>query len=68
MAKFVEIKLFPSPGTELLTSTLLSFFAILLLPYSIVGPFAGVLLDRWRPMADSIGTLVRKLSCGCGLT
>jgi len=23
-------------------------FAILLLPYSIVGPFAGVLLDRWR--------------------
>lgn len=23
-------------------------FAILLLPYSLVGPFAGVLLDRWR--------------------
>jgi MFS family permease len=23
-------------------------FAILLLPYSFVGPFAGVLLDRWR--------------------
>lgn len=23
-------------------------FAILLLPYSIVGPFAGVFLDRWR--------------------
>jgi MFS family permease len=23
-------------------------FAVLLLPYSIVGPFAGVLLDRWR--------------------
>ncbi len=23
-------------------------FAILLLPYSIIGPFAGVLLDRWR--------------------
>lgn len=23
-------------------------FAVLLLPYSLVGPFAGVLLDRWR--------------------
>ena len=23
-------------------------FAILLLPYSIIGPFAGVFLDRWR--------------------
>ena len=25
-----------------------SAFAILLLPYSIIGPFAGVLLDRWQ--------------------
>ena len=25
-----------------------SAFAVLLLPYSVVGPFAGVLLDRWR--------------------
>jgi MFS family permease len=24
------------------------FFAVLLLPYSLVGPFAGVFLDRWR--------------------
>ena len=23
-------------------------FAVLLLPYSLIGPFAGVLLDRWR--------------------
>ncbi|HVE74875.1 MAG TPA: hypothetical protein VNA30_07320, partial [Mycobacteriales bacterium] len=23
-------------------------FATLLLPYSLVGPFAGVLLDRWQ--------------------
>jgi len=26
-------------------------FVILLLPYSLVGPFAGVLLDRWRRQA-----------------
>ena len=25
-----------------------SAFAVLLLPYSLIGPFAGVLLDRWR--------------------
>ena len=25
-----------------------SSFAVLLLPYSVVGPFAGVFLDRWR--------------------
>lgn len=23
-------------------------FAVLLLPYSLIGPFAGVLLDHWR--------------------
>src|SRR5579885_1692026 len=23
-------------------------FAVLLLPYSLIGPFAGVFLDRWR--------------------
>lgn len=23
-------------------------FGILLLPYSLIGPFAGVFLDRWR--------------------
>jgi MFS family permease len=26
-------------------------FAILLLPYSLIGPFAGVLIDRWRRRA-----------------
>ncbi|MET7592631.1 hypothetical protein ABZS92_38215, partial [Streptomyces sp. NPDC005444] len=25
-----------------------SAMAVLLLPYSLIGPFAGVLLDRWR--------------------
>jgi len=27
-------------------------FTILLLPYSLVGPFAGVLLDRWRRLSS----------------
>jgi len=30
-------------------------FAILLLPYSLVGPFAGVLLDRWRRRQVLVG-------------
>lgn len=37
-------------------------FAILLLPYSLVGPFAGVLLDRWdRRSVLLVSNLVRSL-------
>ncbi|MEJ7704249.1 MAG: hypothetical protein WKF47_11500 [Geodermatophilaceae bacterium] len=37
-------------------------FAILLLPYSLVGPFAGVLLDRWdRRSVLLVANLVRSL-------
>ncbi|HZB49178.1 MAG TPA: MFS transporter [Mycobacteriales bacterium] len=31
-------------------------FAVLLLPYSMVGPFAGVLLDRWRRQRVLVAT------------
>lgn len=31
-------------------------FAVLLLPYSFVGPFAGVLLDRWRRQRVLVAT------------
>jgi MFS family permease len=35
-------------------------FVILLLPYSLIGPFAGVFLDRWRRQRVLVrGTLVR---------
>ncbi len=35
-------------------------FAVLLLPYSVIGPFAGVLLDRWwRQRVLSLANLVR---------
>jgi MFS family permease len=37
-------------------------FALLLLPYSFVGPFAGVLLDRWdRTRILVLGSIVRAL-------
>src|SRR3954470_23609587 len=37
-------------------------FVVLLLPYSVVGPFAGVFLDRWRRQRVLvIGNIVR---CG----
>ncbi|WP_432982571.1 MFS transporter [Dactylosporangium sp. CA-233914] len=37
-------------------------FAILLLPYSLVGPYVGVFLDRWRRRSIiSVGNLVRTL-------
>lgn len=37
-----------SPEREPNATKVAAAFAILLLPYSIIGPFAGVLLDRWR--------------------
>ena len=37
-----------SPEREPNAAKVAAAFAILLLPYSIIGPFAGVLLDRWR--------------------
>jgi MFS-type transporter involved in bile tolerance (Atg22 family) len=36
-----------SPERQPNAVTVASAFAILLLPYSIIGPFAGVFLDRW---------------------
>ncbi|MET9576187.1 MFS transporter [Streptomyces sp. DT199] len=37
-----------SPEKETSAAGVASAMAVLLLPYSLVGPFAGVLLDRWR--------------------
>lgn len=36
-----------SPERQPTAASVASAFAILLLPYSLVGPFAGVFLDRW---------------------
>ncbi|MFD6417517.1 MFS transporter [Streptomyces sp. NPDC060194] len=37
-----------SPESQTSAAAIASAMAVLLLPYSLVGPFAGVLLDRWR--------------------
>lgn len=39
---------FFSPERQTTATQTAAAFAILLLPYSIVGPFAGVFIDRWR--------------------
>ncbi|WP_216852942.1 MFS transporter [Phytoactinopolyspora halotolerans] len=39
---------FFSPERQTTAPAAAAAFAVLLLPYSIVGPFAGVLLDRWQ--------------------
>jgi len=39
-------------------------FAVILLPFSVIGPFAGVLLDRWRRRNVLLyGNLVRAVVC-----
>ncbi|PRH81165.1 MFS transporter [Streptomyces solincola] len=37
-----------SPEKQTSPAAIASAMAVLLLPYSLLGPFAGVLLDRWR--------------------
>ncbi|MGF1427944.1 MFS transporter [Kitasatospora sp. LaBMicrA B282] len=37
-----------SPERQASPADIASMLAVLLLPFSVVGPFAGVLLDRWR--------------------
>ncbi|MEU0530528.1 MFS transporter [Amycolatopsis tolypomycina] len=44
-------------------------FAALLLPYSLVGPFAGALLDRWdRRRVLIVANLLRGLAIACAAT
>ncbi|GGN03385.1 MFS transporter [Streptomyces fuscichromogenes] len=51
-----------SPEKQTSPAAIASAMAVLLLPYSLVGPFAGVLLDRWRRRQIFLyGNLVRAL-------
>jgi MFS family permease len=49
-----------SPERQPTAAKVAAAFATLLLPYSVVGPFAGVLIDRWRRQRILVvGNLVR---------
>ncbi|MBL3665075.1 MFS transporter [Streptomyces sp. M2CJ-2] len=51
-----------SPEKQTSAAAVASAMAVLLLPYSLVGPFAGVLLDRWRRRQVFLyGNLLRAL-------
>ncbi|MGV4981687.1 MFS transporter [Streptomyces sp. NPDC001709] len=51
-----------SPEQQTSATAIASAMAVLLLPYSLVGPFAGVLLDRWRRRQVFLyGNLLRAL-------
>ncbi|MFG3022914.1 MFS transporter [Streptomyces sp. NPDC048254] len=51
-----------SPEKQTSPGAIASAMAVLLLPYSLVGPFAGVLLDRWRRRQVFLyGNLLRAL-------
>ncbi|MFD5516823.1 MFS transporter [Streptomyces sp. NPDC127066] len=58
-----------SPEKQTSAASIASAMAVLLLPYSLVGPFAGVLLDRWqRRQVFLYGNLLRAaLACGTAL-
>ncbi|MEU6094245.1 MFS transporter [Streptomyces sp. NPDC047079] len=51
-----------SPEKQTSAAAIASAMAVLLLPYSLVGPFAGILLDRWRRRQVFLyGNLLRSL-------
>ncbi len=54
-----------SPEKQTSAGAIASAMAVLLLPYSLIGPFAGVLLDRWpRRQVFLYGNLLRAgLAC-----
>ncbi|MFJ8310207.1 MULTISPECIES: MFS transporter [unclassified Streptomyces] len=55
-----------SPEKQTSPGAIASAMAVLLLPYSLVGPFAGVLLDRWRRRQVFLyGNLLRAVLAGC---
>ncbi|MFI5829489.1 MFS transporter [Streptomyces sp. NPDC051578] len=58
-----------SPEKQTSPAAIASAMAVLLLPYSAIGPFAGVLLDRWRRRQVFLyGNLLRAfLACVTGL-
>ncbi|MGW1196956.1 MFS transporter [Streptomyces sp. NPDC002536] len=55
-----------SPEKQASPAAIASAMAVLLLPYSLLGPFAGVLLDRWRRRQVLLhGNLLRSVLAVC---
>ncbi|MEU7046427.1 MFS transporter [Streptomyces varsoviensis] len=55
-----------SPEKQTSPAAIASAMAVLLLPYSLLGPFAGVLLDRWRRRQVLLyGNLLRTVLAVC---
>ncbi|MEW2491396.1 MFS transporter [Streptomyces sp. NPDC048411] len=55
-----------SPEKQTSAAAIASAMAVLLLPYSLIGPFAGVLLDRWqRRQVFLYGNLLRAALACC---
>ena len=53
---------FFNPTRQSSAAAIAAAFAVLLLPYSVIGPFAGALLDRWyRRSVIIVATLVRAI-------
>ena len=50
------------PGAGGVALAVAGAFAVLFLPYSLLGPFAGALLDRWGPPYGAGATLLPALS------
>lgn len=54
-----------SPEAATTPAAIAGGFAVMLLPYSIVGPFAAAALDRWdRRLVVAVSALVRTLAIG----
>jgi MFS family permease len=54
-----------NPERQSSAAAIAAGFAVLLLPYSVIGPFAGALLDRWsRRQVIVVATLVRAVLVG----
>jgi MFS family permease len=56
-----------SPERQATGTAIAASFAVLLLPYSAVGPFAGVLIDRWRRRQILLGANALRAVMAVGL-
>ena len=56
-----------SPERHTTAAQIAGAFAVLLLPFSVVGPFAGVFLDRWRRQRILVVANLLRAALVCGV-